>query len=186
MTETAPYMGGSVPIRFLQLPKHHWLNRKVADANLPHLYAFAEPFGQAFTVVECYYSDEIRGDYYRKPVTNFVNPHNQQGYAVTHSGGLDPFQYDDYRRGGLVCMGWDRVIILNEIDADEELAKLRRSAWNVAHIAQASAASRAKELRDVQEAEQEAELAKYDDLIDQVASDFAWYDPKHVRSTKRK
>lgn len=186
MRETPPYMGGSVPVRFLPLPPEHWLHRKLADANLPHLYAFQEPLaGTAFTIVECYWSDEIRGEYYRKPVTNVIAPSNGRSYSVTHSGGLDPFQYDDYRRGGLVCMGWDRVIILNEVDADYEIEKLRRSAWKVAQIAQASASARAQELQDAKEAENEAELAKYSDLIDQVAADAVWFDPNHVRSTKR-
>jgi hypothetical protein len=186
MQETAPYMGGSVPVRFLSLPKEHWLHGKLKDANLPNLYAFREPLsGTALTLVECYHSDEIRGEYYRKPVTVTISPYNSESYTVTHSGGLDPFQYDDYRRGGLVCMGWDRVIILNEVDADMELQNLRRGAWRISQFSAASANSRKQELKNVYEAEQEAELAKYDDLIDQVADDAAWFNPYHVRSTKR-
>lgn len=187
MQETAPYMGGSVPVRFTNLPREHWLHRKLRDANLPGLYAFAEPMAQGvLTIVECAYPHEIKGEAYRKPERSWVEPFNGIGHWLHHTGRFDCFQYDDFKRGGLVCMGYERSVVLNEVDADEVIASLREGAWAIRQKTAASAHSRMLELKNMKEAEQEAAVDRYADLIDETAKDFAWFDPNHVRSTKIK
>lgn len=88
-------MGGGVPVRY-QWPEKtsegvRWIRDHVQERGRA-LFCLYDPILETEVLVECLYADDIWNEMYRRP-----------------GGHLDPFQYDDFKRGGLVAlMPWPR------------------------------------------------------------------------------
>jgi hypothetical protein len=94
-SDSPPYMGGGVPVRYRWPdPASDGVRRIRQDVQEGGraLFCLYDPLLETEVLVECLYSDEIWNADYRRP-----------------EGQLDPFQYDDFQRGGLVAlMPWPR------------------------------------------------------------------------------
>lgn len=88
--DTPPYMGGGVPVRYRWPDKGSVAVRAIREhvqEGGRALYCLYDPILESEVLVECLYADEIWNSEYRRP-----------------GGNLDPFQYDDFQRGGLVAL----------------------------------------------------------------------------------
>lgn len=89
--ESPPYVGGGLRVRYRWPAKDSVAVRKIREQvqeNGRALYALYDPLLDCEVLVEALYADELWNTNYRRK----------------DGGMLDPFQYDDFQRGGLVTL----------------------------------------------------------------------------------
>ena len=152
--ESPPYMGAGIPIRYRWPERGSFKVQKIREEvqeNGRALYCLHDPILGIDVLVECLYADEIWNEDYRAGRM------------------LDPYQMDDFRRGGLVAlMPWPRANVNDDKRwwvpnprslqrAVREIRQFNRSARRDLKRT-VTASYHAKELENLQRAEEEAAL----------------------------
>ena len=167
--ESPPYVGGGVKVRYRWPDKASPTVRKVREEVQERgraLYVLFDPILGCEVLVEALYADEIWNAAYRRQ----------------HSGMLDPFQYDDFQRGGLVTLipfpsggpiHEARWPVPNEralADALSEIRQFNRSARSDLKRT-VTASYHAQELENEARADEAETLALADEIAEGVGRD---------------
>lgn len=180
-TDTAPYQPGLEPRRYEWIPDDDQdavrLRTEVPGSD-GRLFVVWCPYRRCRVLIEAYWPWDIRGDAYRKPGVEFIPTVDGGLERITLSDMLNPYQYDDFQRGGMVAVKEHEEITrpLDTRDSERLRAGDRAAQGRFRYLAQAApVAHRVAEWRaKVQDERERAWDAHWDPICDDYGENMAY------------
>lgn len=172
--ETPPFQPGLDPVRFRWPGRHEQDVRKIRESvqdGGKGLYVLIDPAKDCKALVEAYYPEDIRPSYAKPERVQIETSYGNE--VVTMSDQLNPYQYEDFRVGRLVCIAVEKRYV-GELDG-KDIVKIRKGNANARKDLRrnASAWVRAQNMRTKAEREEDKKIDEFSsigDTFDEEAS----------------